>query len=147
MGVAGQIIKDKARELWKFTQKTLLKWNIVFNTFGKSKLMGFSAVWRVLTLIPHGIRVSWDALGFLFCGPLGLFYYPGAIWALSGNILQFFLGPLGPNLTWFHYVLYFSDIFFLWSVLSFYFLYFFPSDIKEAASRTFGVVLCKKFWH
>ena len=44
---------------------------------------------------------------------LVFFYYAGATWALSGNILQCLLGPLGPNLTLFHYVLYFSDIFFL----------------------------------
>ena len=83
---------------------------------------GFSAVCRVPTLIPHGIQVLLDALGSLFSGPLGLFYYAGTTWALNGNILLCFLGPLGPNLTLFHYVLYFSKIFFLWSVLSFYFL-------------------------
>ncbi|CAH3179882.1 unnamed protein product, partial [Porites lobata] len=66
------------------------------------KLRGFSAVYRVLTLIPHGIQVFWDALGTLFCGPLGLFYYVGATLALS--------------------------------------------DVKAAASRTFGVLLCEKFW-
>ena len=44
---------------------------------------------------------------------------------------MFFLGPLGPNLTLFHYVLYFSDIFFLWSFLSFYFLYFLLQMLKQ----------------
>ena len=59
----------------------------------------FSAVYRVLTLIPHGIRVFWDALGSLFCGPLGLFYYARATLALSGNIfLCFSWDHLDPTL-------------------------------------------------
>ena len=75
-----------------------------------------------------------------FCGPLGLFYYVGTTWALSGNILPCFLGPLGPNLTLF--------LIYIFSLVSFVILFFlcFASDVKAAASRTFGVVLCEKFW-
>ena len=91
-----------------------------------------AVVYRVLTLIPHGIRVFWDALGSLFCGPPGLLYYARATLALRGNIfLCLFVGPLGPNLTSFHYVLYFSVTFFLWSFSSFYFLCFLLQMLKQ----------------
>ena len=60
------------------------------------------------------------------------FYYVGATWAISGNILLCFSWDHSdPTLFWFRYVLYFSDIFFLWSVLSFYFLYFLLQMLKQ----------------
>ena len=40
----------------------------------------------------------------------------------------------------------FSLLYFWLSQLSFYFLYFFASDVKAAATRTFGGQLCEKLW-
>ena len=96
--------------------------------------------------MPHGIRVSWDVLGSLFCGPLSLFYYAGATWALSGNILLCFYGT-----TWTQSYLVSLRVVFFWyifSLVSFVILssLFFASDVKAAPSRTFGVVLCEKVW-
>ena len=59
---------------------------------------------------------------------------------------MFFLGPLGPNLTLFHYVLYFSDIFFLWSFLSFYFLYFLLQKLKQLSVGRLVFYFVRSFW-
>ena len=131
--------------MWKFTQKTLLKWNIVFNTFGKSKLMGFSAVWRVLTLIPHGIRVSWDALGSLFCGQLGLFYYPGATWSLSDNILQFFWHHLDATLPGFTTCCIFLIYFFFGQFCHFIFSIFLLQILKQLPVGRLALYFVRSF--
>ena len=59
---------------------------------------------------------------------------------------MFFLGPLGPNLTLFHYVLNFSDIFFLWSFLSFYFLYFLLQKLKQLSVGRLVFYFVRSFW-
>ena len=115
-----------------------------FNTFGKSKLMGFSAVWRVLTIKPHGIRVSWDALGSLFCGPLGLFYYAGATWALSGNILQFFWDHLDPTLPGFTTCCIFL-IYFFFAQFCHFFFYFLVEILKQLPVRVLALYFVKSF--
>lgn len=71
--------------------------------------------------------------------------YAGATWALSGNILLCFLGPLGLNLTLFHYVLYFSDVFFLFSDLSFYFLYFLLQMLKQLPVGSLALYFVRGF--
>ena len=69
---------------------------------------------------------------FFLCGPLGLFHYAGTTWALSGNVFCCVFGT-----TWTHpyfvslHVLIFSVIFLVWSVLSFYFLYFLLQMLKK----------------
>ena len=75
---------------------------------------------------------------FIAQGPLG---------PLVAMFFAVFLGPLGPILTFVSlHVLIFSVIFF--GLVSFVILFslFFASDVKAAASRTFGVLLCEKLW-
>ena len=71
--------------------------------------------------------------------------------------LVFFImqGPLGPlvaifccvfGTTWTPRVFIYSVIFLVWSFFVISFSLFFASDVKAAASRTFGVPLCEKLW-
>ena len=75
-----------------------------------------------------------------FCGPLGLFHYAGTTWALSGDSLLCFWDHLDTACFYlFSYI--FGLVIFVIS-----FSLFFASDVKAAASRTFGVPLCEKLW-
>ena len=81
------------------------------------------------------------------CGPLGLFHYAGTTWALSGNVFCCVFGT-----TWTHPYFCFTTCFnffsYIFGLVSFVILFslFFASDVKAAASRTFGVLLCEKLW-
>ena len=87
-----------------------------------------------------------DPLIFL-CGPLGLFHYAGTTWALSGNVFCCVFGT-----TWTHPYFCFTTCFkffsYIFGLVSFVILFslFFASDVRAAASRTFGVLLCEKLW-
>ena len=84
---------------------------------------------------------------FFLCGPLGLFHYAGTTWALSGNVFCCVFGT-----TWAHPYFCFTTCFkffsYIFGLVSFVILFsrFFASDVRAAASRTFGVLLCEKLW-
>ena len=84
---------------------------------------------------------------FFLCGPLGLFHYAGTTWALSGNVFCCVFGT-----TWTHPYFCFTTCFnffsYIFGLVSFVILFslFFASDVKAAASRTFGVLLCERLW-
>ena len=74
---------------------------------------------ELFTLIPHGIRVSWDELGspFFFVDHSVFFIMQGPLQPLVAMFFAVFLGPLGPILTFVSlHVLIFSVIFLVWSV-------------------------------
>ena len=60
---------------------------------------------------------------------------------------MFFLGPLGPK-PYFGFTTCCIFLIYIFSLVGFVILFslFFASDVKAAASRTFGVLLCEKFW-
>ena len=110
-----------------------------------SHLQGVSLqVDRVVTLIPHSIQVTWDALGSLFADHLVFFIMQGPLGPLAAMFCCF-LGPLGPKLTLFSLHLYniSVDIFGLASFVNL-FSFLIVSDVKAAATRTFSVLLCEK---
>ena len=80
-----------------------------------------------------------------FVGHLVFFITQGPLGPLVAIFCFFFLGRLGPNLTLFHYVLYFSDIFFLWSFLSFYFLYFLLQMLKQLPVGRLALYFVRSF--
>ena len=71
----------------------------------------------------------------------------GPLGPLVAMSFAVFLGPLGPILTFvsLHVLIFFSYIFGLVSFVILFSLFFAP-DVKAAASRTFGVLLCEKLW-
>ena len=60
---------------------------------------------------------------------------------------MFFLGPLGPK-PYFGFTTCCIFLIYIFSLVGFVILFslFLASDVKAAASRTFGVLLCEKFW-
>ena len=78
-------------------------------------------------------------------GHLVFFITQGPLGPLVAIFCCVFMGRLGPNLTLFHYVLYFSDIFFLWSVLSFYLLCSLLQMLKQLPVGRLALYFVRRF--